>query len=100
MLVKEIQIKNKKELDRMFDNAQKIEKEIVKNYEEFDEEIASMLGIIIGTYQTFKEFHFLEDAKIFKKYILEDHRPNFNALIRTLIKNLEEELIIDYMEED
>lgn len=113
------QIESRKELDEVFDNAQKIEKEILKDYEEFDEMIAKMLGFIISTYHTTKEFQYLEDfvlkgwscvpfgprlailadAKIFKKYILEEHRPNFNALMRTLIKNIENELIINYMED-
>lgn len=120
MLTKEIQIKTQKELDELFDNAQKIEKEILKNCEEFDEEIAKVLSFIISTYHVGKEFQFLEEfflegwssmsyigsklrfleeAKIIKKYILEEHRPNFNALMRTLINNIENELIINYMED-
>lgn len=120
MLAKEIQIKTQQELEELFDNAQKIEGEILKNYEEFDEETAKMLSFIISTYQTIKEFQFLEDfflegwsfvsyistklklledATIIKKYILEEHRPNFNALMRTLINNIENELIINYMED-
>lgn len=120
MLKTEIKIQSKRELEEIFDNARKIEKEIIKDNEYYDEDIAPMLGIIISTYNTCKEFNFLEkfflegwssmpylwtklkffeDAKIIKKYILEEHRPNFNALMRTLIKNLEQELIIDYMED-
>ena len=113
----EIKIDTKEQLEEMFDLSKKIKTEITKTYE-YDIEMAEALSIIVGTYVITKEFqllsdffiegfkeikHFgarinlLEDAKIMKDYILEEHKPNFNAIMRVLLEQIEKDLIIDYI---
>ena len=92
-----LDFENEKQIDDVFKNAKKLKKEIIKDNEYMDEDIANMLGVMISTYIIVGQFEIIEtfflegfvvlepfgakiklfeDAKIIKKYIIKTYDKN------------------------
>ena len=114
----EIEVEGKETFDLALDLSKKINKEIMEKYE-YPEEIAKVLGLLFGIYVETKDFEvlakffiegfkkvikfeskmtFIRDVRTMKDYVLEEHNPNFNALVRVLLEQIEKDLIINYVE--